>query len=49
MSTHQVHMVNPALNTMYYMASLNLLGLTKLINDPISHDHAWPYMPTKLP
>ena len=31
-----------------YLASLNLLDLTKLTNDPILHDATWPNMPTKL-
>jgi hypothetical protein len=32
-----------------YLASLNILDLTKLTNDPILHDPTWPTMPTKLP
>jgi hypothetical protein len=34
---------------MPYLASLNIPDLTKLTNDPISHDPTWPAMPTKLP
>jgi hypothetical protein len=34
---------------MPYLASLNILDLTKLMNDPILHDATWPNMPTKLP
>jgi hypothetical protein len=34
---------------MPYLASLNISDLTKLTNDPISHDTTWPAMPTKLP
>jgi hypothetical protein len=34
---------------MPYLASLNILDLTKLTNDPILHDATWPAMPTKLP
>jgi hypothetical protein len=34
---------------MPYLASLNILDLTKLTNDPILHDPTWPTMPTKLP
>jgi hypothetical protein len=34
---------------MPYLASLNIPDLTKLTNDPILHDTAWPAMPTKLP
>jgi hypothetical protein len=32
-----------------YLASLNILDLTKLTNDPILHNPTWPAMPTKLP
>jgi hypothetical protein len=34
---------------MPYLASLNILYLRKLTNDPILHDPTWPAMPTKLP
>jgi hypothetical protein len=34
---------------MPYLASLNILDLTKLTNDPILHNPTWPAMPTKLP
>ena len=32
-----------------FLAALNLPDLTKLTNDPITHDPNWPPMPTKLP
>jgi len=32
-----------------YLASLNILDLTKLMNDPILHDPTWPNIPPKLP
>lgn len=32
-----------------FLASLNLLVLSKLTNDPIAHSQNWPAMPTKLP
>jgi hypothetical protein len=32
-----------------YLESLNILDLTKLMNDPILHDPTWPNMPTNLP
>jgi hypothetical protein len=32
-----------------YLASLNILDLTKLTNDLILHDATWTNMPTKLP
>jgi hypothetical protein len=34
---------------MPYLASLNILDLSKLTNDPILHDPTWLAMPTKLP
>jgi hypothetical protein len=34
---------------MPYLASLNILDLTKLTNDPILHNLTWPTMSTKLP
>jgi hypothetical protein len=34
---------------MLYLASLNILDLSKLMNDPILHDPTWPAIPTKLP
>jgi len=34
---------------MFFMASLNLPNLSKLINDPIAHDPTWLAMPAKLP
>ena len=32
-----------------FLATLNLSNLTKLTNDPITHDPNWPPMPMKLP
>jgi hypothetical protein len=32
-----------------FLATLNLLGLSKLINDLIRHSPAWPSIPTRLP
>jgi hypothetical protein len=32
-----------------FLATLNLLDLSKLMNDPVSHDPRWPLVPTKLP
>jgi hypothetical protein len=32
-----------------FLATLNLLDLSKLMNDPVSHDTTWPPVPTKLP
>jgi hypothetical protein len=32
-----------------FLATLNLLDLSKLMNDPVSHDPTWPLVPTKLP
>ena len=32
-----------------FLATLNLLDLSKLINDLIKHSPAWPPIPTKLP
>jgi hypothetical protein len=41
---------NPLPNIpMPYLASLNILDLTKLTNDPILHDPTWPNMPAKFP
>jgi hypothetical protein len=34
---------------MPYLASLNILDLRKITNDPILYDPTWPAMPTKLP
>jgi hypothetical protein len=39
----------PPNHPMPYFASLNILDLNKLTNDPILHDPTWPNMPTKLP
>jgi hypothetical protein len=32
-----------------FLATLNLLYLSKLMNDHVSHDPTWPLIPTKLP
>ena len=32
-----------------FLATLNLPNLSRLTNDPESHDPAWPAVPTKLP
>jgi hypothetical protein len=32
-----------------FLAMLNLPDLSKLMNDPVSHDPTWPPVPTKLP
>ena len=32
-----------------FLATLNLLDLSKLIYDPMRHDPSWPPIPTKLP
>jgi hypothetical protein len=32
-----------------FLAMLNLPHLSKLMNDPMSHDPTWPLVPTKLP
>ena len=32
-----------------FLATLNLLDLSRLRNDPVSHDLAWPAVPTQLP
>lgn len=39
----------PPLVLLPYMVGLNLPNLSKPINDPISHDPAWPTMETNLP
>ena len=32
-----------------FLATVNLLDLSKLMNDPVRHDPSWPPVPTKLP
>ena len=32
-----------------FLATLNSLNLSRLINDPIHHDPSWPSIPVKLP
>ena len=48
-SQHTMAGANPPPPLQMYLASLNILDLTKLTNDPILHDATWPAMPTKLP
>jgi hypothetical protein len=48
--THTMDGTNPPPNIPTpYLASLQILDLTKLANDPILHDPTWSNMPTKLP
>jgi hypothetical protein len=48
--THTMAGTNPPPRPpMPYLASLNILDLSIIINDPILHDPTWPNMPTKLP
>jgi hypothetical protein len=35
--------------TLPFLATLNMPDLSKLMNDPVSHDPTWPPVPTKLP
>ena len=32
-----------------FLANLNLPNLSRLMNDPVSHDPTWPAVPNKLP
>ena len=32
-----------------FLAMLNIPDLSRLMNDPVAHDPAWPAIPTKLP
>ena len=32
-----------------FLTTLNLPDLSRLTNDPVAHDPAWPAIPTKLP
>jgi hypothetical protein len=49
-TTHTMAGINPSQPLqMPYFASLNILDLSKLTNDPILHDPTWPTMPTKIP
>ena len=32
-----------------FLATLNFLEFSKLMNDPVCHDPTWPLVPTKLP
>jgi hypothetical protein len=49
-NTHTMAGVNPPPPPqMPYLASFNILDLSKLTNDPILHNPTWPTRPTKLP
>ena len=39
----------PAQPRLPFLATLNLPDLSRLMNDPVSHDLAWPSVPSKLP
>ena len=39
----------PAQPKLPFLVTLNLLDLSKLTNDPVSYDPAWPAVPMKLP
>ena len=39
----------PAQPRLRFLTTLNLLDLSRLMNDPVSHDLAWPADPNKLP
>ena len=39
----------PAHPRLPFLATLNILDLSILTNDPVAHDPAWPGVPTKLP
>ena len=39
----------PAQPRLPFLATLNLPDLLRLMNDPVSHDLAWPAIPNKLP
>ena len=32
-----------------FLVTLNIHDLSRLMNDPVAHDPAWPAVPTKLP
>ena len=34
---------------LHFLSTLNLPNLSRLMNDPVSHDPAWPTVPIKLP
>ena len=34
---------------LHFVSTLNLPDLSRLMNDPVSHDPAWPAIPNKLP
>jgi hypothetical protein len=34
---------------LHFMAMFNLLDLSKLMNEPVSHDPTWPLVPTTIP
>ena len=39
----------PAQHRLHFLVTLNLPDLSRLMNDPVSYDSAWPTVPTKLP
>ena len=39
----------PAQPRLPFLTTLNLPNLSRLMNDPVSHDLAWPAVPNKLP
>ena len=41
--------LRPAQARLPFLATLNLLDLSRLTNDPVSYDLAWPAVPNKLP
>jgi hypothetical protein len=47
--TPWLELILPPPLQMPYLASLNILDLNKLTNDPILHEPTWPAMPAKLP
>jgi hypothetical protein len=32
-----------------FLAMLNMSDLSKIMNEPVSHDPTWPTLPTKIP
>ena len=39
----------PAQPRLPFLATLNLPDLSRIMNDPVSHDPAWPAVPNKIP
>jgi hypothetical protein len=46
LQSHQYPRVNRQLP---FLATLDLLDLSRILNDPIRHSHQWPVIPAKLP